>query len=491
MAACTFSAAFAGGLVTNTNQNAAFLRQMSQDATIDITGLYLNPAGTAFLSDGWHLSLNSQSAFQTRSIETTFPLFGMNVNTPGQTTHKFKGEATAPVIPSFQLSYNKSKWSINASFALGGGGGKCEFDNGLGSFEAAYAGAIYKNVAAGVIPGIATAYVQSAVPQLMAGGYSYADAMAMASAQAPAYATNQFATNTGAYYQGYSMDAYMKGRQYYFGLQLGTTYKVTDELALFAGVRGVYASCNYNGFVQDIKYTVMGATNSLAGYDLALNCDQTGFGLTPIVGIDWRINKHWNVAMKYEFKTKMRLKNDSKIDASADVQAMAGPVLGQFEDGRKVAADIPGILTLGAQYSPIEKVRLNAGVHYYLDQDATTYGGKHDKISRNTWEVNAGAEWDICKWITLSGAWQHTQYGLSDGYMSDLSFNVSNNMIGCGVRVNATKRCSIDLGYMHTFYKDHNVSQVAGTDLLGQPIVKNDLYKRTNKVFGLGVNLNF
>ena len=41
------SMAFAGGLLTNTNQNAAFLRQMSQDAVIDITGLYLNPAGTA------------------------------------------------------------------------------------------------------------------------------------------------------------------------------------------------------------------------------------------------------------------------------------------------------------------------------------------------------------------------------------------------------------------------------------------------------------
>ena len=52
------TSAFAGGLMTNTNQNASFLRQMSQDAIIDVTGMYANPAGTAFLEEGFHLSLN-------------------------------------------------------------------------------------------------------------------------------------------------------------------------------------------------------------------------------------------------------------------------------------------------------------------------------------------------------------------------------------------------------------------------------------------------
>ena len=72
------SMAFAGGLLTNTNQNAAFLRQMSQDAVIDITGLYLNPAGTAFLAPGFHITLNAQNAKQSRYITTAFPLFAYN-----------------------------------------------------------------------------------------------------------------------------------------------------------------------------------------------------------------------------------------------------------------------------------------------------------------------------------------------------------------------------------------------------------------------------
>lgn len=65
------SNAFAGGLLTNTNQNAAFVRNFAQEGKIDITSIYANPAGGAFLSRGWHLSLNelpdSLSATQHRN----------------------------------------------------------------------------------------------------------------------------------------------------------------------------------------------------------------------------------------------------------------------------------------------------------------------------------------------------------------------------------------------------------------------------------------
>ena len=146
----------AGGLVTNSNQNAAFLRQMSQDAIIDITGIYLNPAGTAFLSNGWHVSANIQNAKQSRDITTDFPLFQYNRQQP-YTPHEFKGDAYAPVIPSIHASYNHDKWSVNASFSLGGGGGKCEFDQGLGSFEVLYAGKIYKSIYQTIVSNVTAA----------------------------------------------------------------------------------------------------------------------------------------------------------------------------------------------------------------------------------------------------------------------------------------------------------------------------------------------
>lgn len=491
LGAAMATASYAGGILTNTNQNAAFLRQFSQNATIDITGLYFNPAGTAFLNDGWHLSLNIQNARQQRNITTTLPFFVANTANPGQASHKFEGKAYAPVIPSFQLSYNHKKWSVNANFALCGGGGKCEFDKGLGSFESIYSSTIFgkksliESMVKAQLPGVVAQGIQAAVP-----GLDGVTANSIAS-------TGEYNANLA----GYNMDAYMKGRQYYFGLTLGTTYKITDNMAFFAGVRGVYANCEYVGHVKDVnavvKYTYdvpaipgafpgtsgNGYTNAPLNSDLTLECDQNGFGLTPVVGIDWRINKHWNIAAKYEWKTKMRLKNKSQIGATEDMMASAGSVLGQFADGKKVAADIPGTLSLGAQYSPCTKVRLNAGFNYYFDQDATQYGNKEELLDKNTYEVTTGAEWDICKWFTLSASWQKTEYGFSDAYMNDVSFNLSSNSLGVGFRVNATEKVHIDFGYMHTFYKDMNVTTMNG--------MKNDIYNRKNRVFGLGVNLDF
>lgn len=459
----------AGGLVTNSNQNVAFLRQMSQDGIIDIAGLYLNPAGTAFLKEGWHVSANWQNAKQRREITTDFPLFQQNQQQP-YTPHEFEGKAYAPVLPSFQLSYNKEKWSLNANFALNGGGGKCEYDQGLGSFEALYAGQL-----ASMVPTMLPTAVSTGLQSQMGLPAATADAIG----------------NT-AQYTGYSLDAYMKGRQYYFGLSLGATYKFKDNLAGFVGLRTIYATCNYNGYVQDITayYTVPNyvpqGEQVLDQYGLALNCDQTGFGVTPILGIDYRINKHWNIAAKYEFETKMRLKNTSEMNNFALQQVANGnTTLAQFENGRKVAANIPGILNAGVQYSPIEKVRLMAGWHYYFDKGAKQYNDKQKQIDKNTQEFSAGAEWNFCKWVTVSASWQNTRYGLGDQYMNDLSFNVSNNMIGAGFRVHPSKRFSIDLGYMHTFYKDKTVTTATAVGL------KTDTYTRKNRVFGLGVNVDF
>ena len=124
----TAASATAGGLLTNTNQNIAFNRMMSREASIGIDGVYYNPAGVAFMRDGHHLSLNLQTAWQTRTIENSYALYQYNVNNPSA-DRKFKGKAFAPVIPSFQYAYNKNKWSFQANFALTGGGGKCKFDD--------------------------------------------------------------------------------------------------------------------------------------------------------------------------------------------------------------------------------------------------------------------------------------------------------------------------------------------------------------------------
>ena len=323
------SLTFAGGLLTNTNQNAAFLRNPARDGAIGIDGVYSNPAGVAFLPDGLHLSLNFQSAYQTREITSVFGPFAYGAGNRGESSKLFKGDAKAPVVPSLQAAYNRGRWSYSFNFAIGGGGGKCAFEDGLGSFES-----------------------QAALLPLLG---------------------SEMGINS------YSLDSYMRGRQYYYGFQIGAAYKITDNLSAFVGGRLVYATTNYYGYVKNISVNnpvggeMVGASALFAGQmasyleqagqltaaaeqaaaagnqdlaqqyaelaqkagaaakqmgtlavateDVTLNCDQTGWGFTPIIGLDYKIGK-FNFGAKYEFKTKIRLDNRAANSESAERLAM-------------------------------------------------------------------------------------------------------------------------------------------------------------------------
>ena len=482
---------FAGGYLTNTNQNVRFLRNLARDGAIGIDGVYHNPAGVAFLNDGFHLSLNIQNAHQTRTIHTGFPLFNFNANNPGKTEHRFKGVADAPVIPSIQLAYNKDKWSYQFGFAIVGGGGKCEFEDGLGSFESIVSGMIaskapmvnglYQKLGAAGIPGMAD--------HKMGNGYAY--------------------------------DSYMRGRQYYYGFTFGAARKLNDNLSVYGGLRMLYGSANYYGYVKDIKvqhitgansemvlakehfgelakqlYGYAGkfeadgnsalatalnaaadqvAINALSTEDIELNYDQTGWGVAPIIGIDYKAGK-FNFGAKYEFKTRMRLKNKSANSLSAE----GIPMLSKFKDGNEVAEDTPGLLTVGAQYSLLPSLRISAGWHHYFDVDTKQY--TKDMLS-DTNEYLVGAEYDINKCWQVSAGAQKTQYGFKDAGMNDISFNVNSYSIGFGVGVQVSEKVKINAAYFQTIYSDYDKKET-----VGQATVTNS-FTRTNRVFGLGVDL--
>ena len=462
---------FAGGILTNTNQNAAYLRNPARDAVIAIDGVYSNPAGIAFLPQGFHLSVSWQAAWQKRQIDATGQMFMMNAN--NQTTDRnFEGVAKAPVIPSFQAAYViNDKWSVSAQFAVGGGGGKCEFDNGLPMFEELIGGAVASN-----------------------GGTSYA------------------------------LNQQLTGKQYFYGFQLGATYRLADNFSVFGGLRGVLANCAYEGAIANIKangltsaeysalsqqaaagaqqaadaaaqYAAAGATEEAAKYaamaetlkgqavqagtvaaminDYNLDCSQSGFGITPIIGLDWNLGK-LNLAAKYEFRTKINMENDSKNSPNVDALMPA------YADGGKVRSDIPALLTLGAQYQLSEAVRAMAGFHYYWDKDAK--GGPIVK-GDNTWEATLGIEWDVNDKIMLSCGGQRTQYGFDDADMSDINFNVKNYGVCIGGAYKFSEKMKLNVGYMHSFYEDHKTTSAASG------ITRN--YTRKNDVVGASLDITF
>ena len=462
---------FAGGILTNTNQNAAYLRNPARDAVIAIDGVYSNPAGIAFLPQGFHLSVSWQAAFQKRQIDATGKMFMMNANNQSADRY-FEGTAKAPVIPSFQAAYViNDKWSVSGQFAIGGGGGKCEFDNGLPMFEEMIGGAVAQN-----------------------GGTSYA------------------------------LNQQLTGKQYIFGLQLGATYRLAENFSVFGGIRGVLASCGYEGAINGIKangltaaeysalsqqaaagaqqaadaaaqFAAAGLADKAAEYaamaetlkgqavqagtvaamigDYNLDCSQSGFGITPIIGLDWNLGK-LNLAAKYEFRTKIELENESTNSANVDALMPA------YADGGKVRSDIPALLTLGAQYQFTDAFRAMAGFHYYWDKDAQ---GSPINKGNNTWEALLGFEWDVNDKIMLSMGGQRTDYNFDDADMSDINFNTPNFAICLGGAYKFSEKMKLNVGYMHSFYEDHKTTSAASG------ITRN--YTRKNDVVGVSLDIAF
>lgn len=313
----------------------------------------------------------------------------------------------------------------------------------------------------------------------------------------------------------------MRGRQYYYGFTFGTAYRINDHLSVYGGLKMLYGSSNYYGYVKNISIehiengqsSMVSATahfaelaavlNRYAGameqagnmpaakaleeaatdvnngsqqtQDIELNCDQTGWGVAPIIGIDYKTGR-LNLAAKYEFKTRMRLKNKSANSLSAE----GIPMLSKFKDGNEVAEDTPGLLTVGAQYSLLPSLRISAGWHHYFDVDTKQY--TKDMLS-DTNEYLVGAEYDINKCWQVSAGAQKTQYGFKDAGMNDISFNVNSYSIGFGVGVQVSEKVKINAAYFQTIYSDYDKKE-AGS----QGTVTNS-FTRTNRVFGLGVDL--
>lgn len=468
------SSTFAGGLLTNTNQNILFLRNPARDASLAIDAVYSNPAGLAFLNDGFHISFNIQSAFQTRKITSTFAPFLANVDGRTRTdgSRFYKGEASAPVIPSVQAAYKKGCWAFSGSFAVTGGGGKATFNEGLGSFES----------------------IVSMIPVF----------------------GKDFGINQ------YSVNSLMEGKQYIYGLQLGATYKINEHFSVFAGGRINYVDNNYFGYLKDIQVnnpmtgTMMSAPElfdalaaqatdpaqkQLAGLmanattDKELDCDQSGWGVTPIIGFDAKFGK-WNFGLKYEFNTRLNVENRSYNTTGFK----------DYDDGINTPHDIPALLTIGASYEILPTLRASVGYHYFFDKQAKMADNKQDRLSHGTNEYLAGIEWDACKRLTVSGGMQRTDYGVTDRFLNDISFNVSSYSFGFGAGIDLSSKMQLNVAYFWTSYDTYNRSESNYNDMkqklqnIGVPetiagmlpdISGKDSFTRTNKVFGIGINYTF
>lgn len=431
--------AFAGGYLTNTNQSIYFLRNPARDAAIGIDGVYYNPAGAAFYNDGFHIQFNWQNAHQKRDAYAQYgQLFALNYQNPPESDfgRKFTGRVDVPIQPSLFALYNTGDWSFQFGFGFLGGGGTCEYEHGVGQFEGLVASMGMKQFAALNYP-----------------------------------------------FGGYTLNPTVNGTQYFMGFTLTAARKLSENLSLSLGVRGMYLTAKYEGSITDIKFKVKGMDMEVPNPngDYILDCSQKGFGVAPIVGIDWKAADWVNIAAKFEFKTKIRAESSASNNDAFNALAGSGisPAFTKFLDGEKEPLDIPALATFGVQFTPLEKLRLNIGYHHYFDMDTKQW--TKDMV-RNTNEILCGVEYDINEMFEVSAGYQKTMPDQTDLNFSDMAFSLESYCLGFGVGVRVSPSIKLNAAYFQTFYDDYTKTV---------PNESVTTYSRTNRVIGLGFDISF
>ncbi|MDR1594882.1 MAG: aromatic hydrocarbon degradation protein [Prevotellaceae bacterium] len=453
---CTLRVAWAGGFLTNTNQNVHFLRNPARGASTGIDAAYTNPAGLAFLKgDGFFFSLNNQSAFQTRTITADFaPFAGFG----GNSTKEFEGEASAWVIPNLQAAYKTGNWAFSANIGVTGGGGSLDFSSGLPSFESTLA----------IVP----AFLKQMQPV----------------------------------FGGYSLESRLEGSSVTYGVQAGATYTIGKHFSTYVGVRYHYANNGYNGYLKNIQLGLGGnmlpaqtviapvieqfpqyAGLALLVAEKNLDCKQSGAGIAPIIGLNYNWNK-LNIGAKYEFKTNLDLKNKTIGNTTG---------LADFNDGVVTPYDIPALLTVGAQYDILPKLNVSVSYHHFFDSDAEMANDKQKFLNGGVNEYLAGVEYKINDLFLVSCGAQITRTSATDNYQSDLNFALNSYSFGLGGAISISKNIRLNLAYLFTNYENWtkksddygkinsltggSLSKTAGTDIFG----------RTNQTFGIGLDFHF
>lgn len=420
---------FAGGLAHNTNQSIDFVRNFAQDASTGVQAAYYNPAGLAFGNDGWHFAVHNQTIWQTRTLTA-------------QGLGEYDGKSFVPTMPSLFVNWHRGSWNAFGGFMISGGGGGVDFDDGLPIIDALLSSKLNAN------------------------------------AQLAGLMKQTGLSATDLY------DAEFSGSQYIFGFLLGGAYQINDMFSVALGARINYATNSYEGKTTSaldsgLKSVVgedtYAALNSQLSQTL-LDCDQTGFGVTPVIGVDFHYRK-LNVGVKYEYNTSIKVKNDTK-----EISETVAALLPQFKDGETVDNDMPGFLSVGASYAWLDWLRTSAGYHHYFDTRADYPEDKEKALTGDENEYVFGVEVDPIQKLTLSAGVQRTLYGLSDEYIEDISFNLNSWSFGGGFAYRVTDKLTFQAGYMVTLFDPWTK-----TDSATKIPTK---YERTSQNVGVGLNLD-
>ena len=522
----------AGGLVTNTNNSALYTRLQSRNASTLIDAVYYNPAGLTKLGNGLFISLNNQTIGQTPSVLNNYIYL---TGSPKE----FLGKASAPIYPGVYAAFNIGKFSVSAGVNPVGGGGSATYDDGLPSFEMSIADLVPGLVSQNIPTTQYSVDISFEGTSIYMGyqlnlAYKLNDMISIGAGIRMVSAKNKYDGSLvgisvnpnypafGTEYTGsmvLARDFFADGATFLTGLASGATSFVTGLQPIITGgggsvllsngtsvgltstqiaqIQGIITAAGQNpaGITILQAQTMLGAaapvftakSTTMTGYaaqtqDIYVDVDQTGKGYSPVLSVNISPVENLNIALKYEFKTNLKL----------TTKVYEGKGGGVFTDGQEVIADMPAMLAAGIEFRPVEKLMVSGSMNYYFDK-GVDYDGSESvdlkMIDKNFTEYALGAEYGLSDKLRVSAGWLGTFAGVNDDYQNDQRFDLNTNSFGGGIGYSVAPMLDINLGGQYTMYKE---GTKGFSHMLGPiPVPVTETYNKKTWVVAVGLDFHF
>lgn len=343
----------------------------------------------------------------------------------GMGKQSFEQDGIDPFLPGLYGAFKHEKWAVSSGIYVTGGGGTADYPKG------------------------------SVNTYLM--GF-----------------TNLYAFNQAHGTTFNSIESSLKASSFCLAIPLNFSYSISERLSVSLGGRYLLGN-------NQTK-----ASLALPDLNYSANVDykKKATGLGAIIGVNYAVNDHINLAVHYESKVKM------EYEAKDNKGSMALEA-----DGTKSHRDMPAVLYTGASVKLTDKLRTAVDFNYYFQKGADwgTFASTTDKVADaagNCYHVALGAYYQLMPKLEVSAGFKYIHFDFTNqelyytnmGVYETVKYDNYNLGVGAGYRL--TENIQIDLAYGYTMWPDKTVRRGSSTGLAVD-------MGNSSHVLALGVDLKF
>lgn len=222
-----------------------------------------------------------------------------------------------------------------------------------------------------------------------------------------------------------------------YGEQVGFTYCLKNFISFSGALRLLQATQSMELKSDDATFVGVNQGNKIS-------YDASAFGVGGVFGINVRPFPALTLS------TQFQLHSDMKYEVK-NAKGMLSSNLG-IVDGETFHTDLPAALNMGAGYQVLKPLYVSASFNYYFNSFAQLDSvlGKSDYS--DSWELAAGADYDINDKVTASLGLSYGNRGTKKTVNNTFNPVLDSLVIGTGVEYRPIDNLTLTLGLMYIQY---------------------------------------